>query len=142
MSLALGEQAPDFALMGVDGREHTLDEYGDASVLVVIQSCNHCPYVIAWEGRYLVVGFPAGIPRIPLNLPLLKSCDICGVFWGGYVLRDPQGNRRLVEHLLDLWQAGKISPRVTATYPLERAGEAIAALGAREAIGKLVVTID
>ena len=51
MSLALAHQAPSFALPGIDGREHTLESYGDAAVLVLIQSCNHCPYVIAWEGR-------------------------------------------------------------------------------------------
>ena len=51
MSLALAQQAPSFALPGIDGREHTLESYGDADVLVLIQSCNHCPYVLAWEDR-------------------------------------------------------------------------------------------
>jgi NADPH:quinone reductase-like Zn-dependent oxidoreductase len=97
---------------------------------------------IAWEGRYLVVGFPAGIAKLPLNLILLKSCDVCGVFWGAFVTREPDAYRRQIAELLSLWGAGKIRPRVTATYPLERAGEAIAALGARQAVGKLVVTID
>jgi NADPH:quinone reductase-like Zn-dependent oxidoreductase len=96
---------------------------------------------IAWEGRYLVVGFPAGIPRLPLNLTLLKSCDVCGVFWGAFVARNPQANRDHVAQLFRWWDEGKISPRVTGTYPLERGGEAIAALGARKAAGKLVVTI-
>src|SRR5262245_33767576 len=53
MSIALDQQAPSFSLPGVDGRQHTLDEYGDADVLVLIQSCNHCPYVLAWEGRMI-----------------------------------------------------------------------------------------
>ncbi|QIK96430.1 NADPH:quinone oxidoreductase family protein [Sphingomonas sp. HDW15A] len=97
---------------------------------------------IAWEGRYLVVGFPAGIPRLPLNLTLLKSCDVCGVFWGAFAARDPQANAAHVTELFSLWEAGKIAPKVSATFPLERAGEAIAALGARSAIGKLVVTLD
>ena len=97
---------------------------------------------IAWEGRYLVVGFPAGIARLPLNLILLKSCDVCGVFLGAFVTREPEAHRKNVTELFALWDAGRIRPRVTATYPLERAGEAIAALGARQAIGKLVVTID
>jgi NADPH:quinone reductase-like Zn-dependent oxidoreductase len=97
---------------------------------------------IAWEGRYLVVGFPAGIARLPLNLILLKSCDVCGVFLGAFVVREPEAHRKNMTELFALWDAGKIAPRVTATYPLERAGEAIAALGARKAIGKLVVTID
>jgi NADPH:quinone reductase-like Zn-dependent oxidoreductase len=96
---------------------------------------------IAWEGRYLVVGFPAGIPRLPLNLTLLKSCDVCGVFWGAFAMRDPQANAAHVAELFQLWDAGKISPRVSATYPLERAAEAIAAMAARQVIGKLVVEI-
>ena len=97
---------------------------------------------IAWEGRYLVVGFPAGIPRLPLNLTLLKSCDVCGVFWGAFAARDPKGNAAHVAELFSLWDEGKISPQVSATYLLERGGEAIAAMAARKVIGKLVVTID
>jgi NADPH:quinone reductase-like Zn-dependent oxidoreductase len=96
---------------------------------------------IAWEGRYLVVGFPAGIPRLPLNLTLLKSCDVCGVFWGAFAMRDPTANAAHVAELFRLWDEGKISPRVSATYPLERAGEAIAALSSRQVIGKLVVEL-
>ena len=97
---------------------------------------------IAWEGRYLVVGFPAGIPRLPLNLTLLKSCDVCGVFWGAFAARDPKANAAHVSELFRLWEEGKIRPRVSGTYPLERGGEAIAAMAARQVIGKLVVTVD
>jgi NADPH2:quinone reductase len=97
---------------------------------------------IAWEGRYLVVGFPAGIPRLPLNLTLLKSCDVCGVFWGAFAARDPKANAAHVAELFRLWDRGKIGPRVSATYPLERGGEAIAAMAARQVIGKLVVTLE
>ncbi|MGY6636107.1 MAG: NADPH:quinone oxidoreductase family protein [Erythrobacter sp.] len=97
---------------------------------------------IAWEGRFLVVGFPAGIAKMPLNLTLLKSCDICGVFWGAFTARDPKGFRAQVAELFDLMKAGKIDPLVSETFPLERAGEAIAKLEAREAVGKLVVTMD
>jgi NADPH:quinone reductase len=96
---------------------------------------------IGWEGRYLVVGFPAGIPRLPLNLTLLKSCDVCGVFWGAYAARDPAGNAAHVKRLFDLWADGKIAPRVTETFALERGGDAIAHLASRKAIGKVVVTI-
>lgn len=96
---------------------------------------------IAWEGRFLVVGFPAGIPKLPLNLTLLKSCDVCGVFWGGFVARDPKRNAAHVEQLFRWWDEGKIAPRISRTYPLERGGEAIAALRDRTAIGKLVVTL-
>lgn len=96
---------------------------------------------IGWEGRYLVVGFPAGIPRLPLNLTLLKSCDVCGVFWGAFAARDPKGNQAHVERLLRLWEEGRIAPRVTETFALADGGTAIARMAARAAIGKLVVKI-
>ncbi len=97
---------------------------------------------IAWGGRYVVVGFPAGIPKLPLNLTLLKSCDVCGVFWGAFAARDPAANAAHVATLFRLWDEGRIAPVVSATYPLERGGDAIANLAARNAIGKLVVTLD
>jgi NADPH:quinone reductase-like Zn-dependent oxidoreductase len=96
---------------------------------------------IGWEGRFLVVGFPAGIAKLPLNLTLLKSCDVCGVFWGAFAARDAQANAAHVEQLFCWWDEGKIAPKISATYPLERAGEAIAALRDRKAVGKLVVTL-
>ena len=96
---------------------------------------------IAWEGRFLVVGFPAGIARMPLNLTLLKSCDIRGVFWGAFTAREPEANAANIAGLFALWQGGKINPLVSETYPIERAHEAIAKLERREAIGKLVVTM-
>jgi len=96
---------------------------------------------IGWEGRYLVVGFPAGIPRLPLNLTLLKSCDVCGVFWGAFAARDPEANRAHIDRLFRLWKDGKISPRVTETFAFEDGGKAIAKMAARGAIGKLVVTV-
>ncbi|ATY34136.1 NADPH:quinone oxidoreductase family protein [Sphingomonas psychrotolerans] len=97
---------------------------------------------IGWEGRYLVVGFPAGIPKLPLNLTLLKSCDVCGVFWGAFAARDPQANQAHVEHLFRLWKEGKIAPRVTETFALAEGGKAIAKMAARQAIGKLVVQVS
>ncbi|HEX8240892.1 MAG TPA: NADPH:quinone oxidoreductase family protein [Allosphingosinicella sp.] len=97
---------------------------------------------IAWAGRYLVVGFPAGIPRLPLNLTLLKSCDVCGVFWGAFAARDPKANAAHIETLFRLWREGRIAPKVSRTWPLERGGEAIAHMAARKAVGKLVVTMD
>ncbi|GMN02934.1 NADPH:quinone oxidoreductase family protein [Erythrobacter sp. MTPC3] len=96
---------------------------------------------IAWEGRFLVVGFPAGIAKMPLNLTLLKSCDICGVFWGAFTAREPVKFMEQVKELFALMKAGKIDPLVSETFPLERAGDAIAKLENREAVGKLVVTI-
>jgi NADPH2:quinone reductase len=96
----------------------------------------------AWEGRFLVVGFAAGeIPKIPLNLALLKGCQIVGVFWGAFVGREPERHRRNVEELMGLWRDGKLRPHVSATYPLEQAGAAIRALADRKALGKIVVTI-
>ncbi|MCH2487563.1 MAG: NADPH:quinone oxidoreductase family protein, partial [Erythrobacter sp.] len=96
---------------------------------------------IAWEGRFLVIGFPAGIAKMPLNLTLLKSCDIRGVFWGAFTAREPEKNAANIAELFDLWQQGKIAPLISETYPLDRAHEAIAKLESREAIGKLVVTM-
>ncbi len=96
---------------------------------------------IGWEGRYLVIGFPAGIPKLPLNLTLLKSCDVCGVFWGAYAAREPEKNRANIQRLFALWKDGKIAPRVTEVFPFERGGDAIAKMAARGAIGKLVVRV-
>jgi NADPH:quinone reductase-like Zn-dependent oxidoreductase len=96
---------------------------------------------IAWQGRYLVVGFPAGIPRLPLNLTLLKSCDVCGVFWGAFAARDPKADAAHIETLFRLWREGKIAPKVSRIWPLDQAGEAIAWMAARKAVGKLVVTL-
>jgi len=96
---------------------------------------------IGWEGRYLVVGFPAGIPRLPLNLTLLKSCDVCGVFWGAFAARDPQANEAHIDHLFRLWEAGKIGPVVSETFAFADGGKAIAKMAARGAIGKLVVKV-
>ncbi len=94
-----------------------------------------------WYGRYLVVGFPAGIPAFPLNLTLLKSVSVIGVFWGAAVARDPAGHVANVADLMRFYAEGKIKPRISQTFPLERAHEAIAALGERSAMGKIVVTI-
>lgn len=94
-----------------------------------------------WCGRYLVVGFPAGIPSLPLNLTLLKSVAVIGVFWGAAVMRDPRGHAANMADLMTLWSEGKIRPRVSRTFPLHRAHEAIQALGDRSAMGKIVVTV-
>lgn len=97
---------------------------------------------IAWEGRYLVVGFPAGIPSLPLNLTLLKSCDVRGVFWGAFTAREPRRFRKQIEQLFRWWEEGKINPRIDRVYPLEKGAEAIAHLASRKAIGKVVVVPD
>jgi NADPH2:quinone reductase len=97
---------------------------------------------MAWDGRFLVIGFAAGnIPAIPLNLTLLKSCQIVGVFWGAFVGREPERHRRNVDELMGWWRGGKLRPHVSSTYPLERAPEAIRKLADRKAKGKVVVTV-
>jgi len=95
-----------------------------------------------WNGRFLVIGFPAGIPAVPLNLTLLKSCSIVGVFWGAAVARDPKGHAQNVRELMDLYAQGKIRPHVSEHFPLARAGDAIAHLASRKAMGKVVVTTE
>ncbi len=95
-----------------------------------------------WNGRYLVVGFPAGIPSLPLNLTLLKSVSVIGVFWGAAVARDPKAHAANMAELMQLYADGKIKPRVSRTFPLERAHEAIQALSDRTAVGKIVVKVD
>lgn len=131
-SKALAEQFK--AAVGPHGADVIYDPVGGDYAEPALRS-------IAWEGRYLVVGFPAGIPRLPLNLTLLKSCDVCGVFWGAFAGRDPKANQVHVERLFRLWSDGRIGPRVTQVFPFEQGGAAIAKMAAREAIGKLVVRV-
>lgn len=94
-----------------------------------------------WDGRFLVIGFPAGIPKLPLNLTLLKSCQVVGVFWGAFVARDPKGHADNLADLFRLYREGKIKPHISNRYPLERAADAIKELSERRAKGKVVVTI-
>ncbi len=94
-----------------------------------------------WEGRFLVIGFPAGIPKLPLNLTLLKSCDVRGVFWGASVARNPEGHKQNVKELFAFYADGKVRPHVSSTYPLADGAEAIRELMERRAKGKVVVTI-
>ena len=94
---------------------------------------------IAWNGRFLVIGFPAGIPSIPLNLALLKCCDIAGVFWGAWTERDPQAHQQNIVELLSLFESGKIAPHISAVYGLEEGWRALADLGGRRAQGKVIV---
>lgn len=96
---------------------------------------------VGWLGRYLIVGFPAGIAKIPANLPLLKSCDIRGVFWGAAVERDNAAHHRAMDRLLGLLVAGKLAPRIHRAFPLEQSGAAIAELSTRGIMGKVIVTV-
>jgi NADPH2:quinone reductase len=95
---------------------------------------------LGWEGRYLVIGFAAGqIPKIPLNLPLLKSCDIRGVLWGTWALRDRQGQRALMTDIARWCAEGKLSAHVHATYPLAETAKALKAIADRKVMGKIVL---
>ncbi|WP_122739279.1 NADPH:quinone oxidoreductase family protein [Pseudomonas viridiflava] len=97
---------------------------------------------IAWNGRLLVVGFASGrIPELPVNLALLKGASVVGVFWGSFAQRQPQDNAANFKQLFTWFEQGKLKPLVSQVYPLERAGEAIDALGGRRAVGKVVVSI-
>ena len=98
--------------------------------------------VLAWQGRFLVVGFAAGeIPKIPLNLLLLRGAEMAGVFWGEAVRRAPERHRANMLQVLDWVAAGRLKPRIHGTYPLDQIGEALSVLERREATGKVVVTI-
>ena len=95
---------------------------------------------IAWEGRYLVVGFADGrIPQLPMNLVLLKGCQVVGVFWGSFTARDPEGNQRNLAELADWCAQGKLRPLVSATYPLEDASTALRSMLDRKVTGKVVL---
>jgi NADPH:quinone reductase len=94
----------------------------------------------AWEGRYLVIGFAAGeIPKIPLNLVLLKGCQIVGVFWGQFAMRAPERNRAHCEQLFAWVAEGKLAPAIDAGYPFTEARTALERLEARQVKGKLVL---
>ena len=95
---------------------------------------------MAWRGRFLVVGFAAGeIPKIALNLTLLKGCSIVGVFWGEFTKREPQANRDNVRQLLQWIASGELKPLISGRYPLARGVEALVALRDRHAKGKVVI---
>lgn len=97
---------------------------------------------LGWEGRFLVVGFPAGIPQIPLNLTLLKSCQIVGVFWGAFTMRNPAKNAEYIAELFRFYEEGKVRPRITAHFPLQDAAKALALIEERKATGKIVLTVE
>jgi NADPH:quinone reductase len=97
----------------------------------------------AWKGRYLVIGFANGaIPRIPLNLTLLKGCDIVGVDWGQFSARFPEQAAPVLARLMQLFASGRITPCVTQTYPFARAADALNDLLARRVIGKAVLLLE
>lgn len=97
---------------------------------------------INWDGRVLVVGFAAGdIPRLPINLVLLKSCQVVGVFYGAFIAREPEETAQNFREVLDLYNQGKINPLVGQTFPLTDYAQALRCLSERRAIGKVVVEL-
>ena len=95
---------------------------------------------MAWRGRYLVVGFTDGqIPRLPLNLVLLKGCAIVGVFWGDFIQREPQAAQVDLRDLIEMLAKGQIKPLISGRYSLQEAPQAILELSQRRAQGKLIV---
>ena len=123
------------AACGADGAQVIYDPVGGDYTEAALRA-------IAWQGRHLVVGFTAGIPKLPLNLALLKSCQIIGVFWGEFATRFPARHAANVSALMALYREGRIKPVVTERFPLQRAAEAIGRLGTREVRGKVVVVIE
>jgi NADPH2:quinone reductase len=93
----------------------------------------------AWEGRFLVIGFTAGIPEVPLNLVLLKGCQIVGVFWGSFTGREPEKNRANTLELMDWCVSGRIKPHISARYALEEVAQALTDMGERKVTGKVVL---
>ncbi len=98
---------------------------------------------LKWYGRYLVIGFAAGdIPKIPLNLALLKSIDIRGVFWGTWTMKDAKGHLQNMKEIMTLYHQGKIKPHISGHYPLEDFASAFDDLTNRRAMGKVILTLD
>jgi NADPH2:quinone reductase len=104
------------------------------------QTAEQALRAIAWEGRFVVVGFTAGIPSIPLNLVLLKSCQIVGVFYGAMTVREPERNAAIAEQLIEWVASGELRPYVSARYPLDGAGAALRSMIDRTLVGKVVIT--
>jgi NADPH:quinone reductase len=120
-------------LGGARGIDVVYDPVGGAYAEPAVRS-------LGWEGRYLVIGFAAGeIPKIPLNLVLLKSCDIRGVLWGAWVYRDPKGQRAQMTDIVRWCAEGKLSAHVHATYPLAETAKALTAIADRKVMGKVVL---
>ncbi len=102
-----------------------------------------CTRAINWNGRLLVVGFASGrIPQFPVNLALLKGCSIVGVFWGAFRGREPEKDAANFRQMLTWFEEGKLKPHVSHTLPLEKAADAMYMLLRREAVGKIVLTVD
>jgi NADPH2:quinone reductase len=120
-------------LGGDHGIDVVYDPIGGAYTEAALRS-------LAWEGRLLVVGFAAGdIPKLPLNLVLLKSCDVRGVFWGSWTQREPAAHRANIADLIRWCAEGKLSAHVHARYPLAEAARALNDIAGRKVMGKVVL---
>jgi NADPH2:quinone reductase len=118
---------------GAKGADVIYDPVGGAYAEAALRS-------IAWQGRFLVIGFAAGeIPKIPLNLALLKGCDIVGVFWGSFIERDPKGHQANMAQLVRWAAAGKLSAHVHEVYPLKDTAAALKAIASRTVMGKVIL---
>jgi NADPH2:quinone reductase len=124
------------ALTGGDGADVVYDCIGGPASEPLIRA-------LAWQGRFLVVGFAAGeLPKIPTNLLLLRGAGMSGVFWGEAVRRDPERHRANMRQVLSWVAEGRLKPRIHATFPLAQIGEALRVLERREATGKVVLTMS
>jgi NADPH2:quinone reductase len=123
------------ALTAGKGVDIIYDPVGGATAEAALRSSS-------WRARFLVIGFAGGdIPKIPLNLPLLMERSIVGVYWGEWSRRTPQEFAAAVRELSGWFREGRLKPHVTATYPLEKAADAIRLLAERQVKGKVVVTM-
>jgi NADPH2:quinone reductase len=124
------------AITGGKGADVIYDPVGGSYTEPALRS-------IAWRGRLLVVGFAAGdIPKIPLNLTLLKGCAIVGVFWGEFTRREPERFAEEMRQLGQWYAEGRIRPHISATYPLDRAADALNDMAQRRVVGKVVLTAE
>lgn len=139
------------------GADHLIN-YSNEDLKAVVKTLGGCDVIydpigdkyaepamrtLNWYGRYLVIGFAAGeIPKIPLNLALLKSIDIRGVFWGSWTMKDPKGHRQNLKEITAMYQSGQIKPRISGHYPLGDFSKAFDELTQRRAMGKVILTMD
>ena len=124
------------AIKALGGADVLYDPVGDKFAEPCVRAMN-------WGGRYMVIGFAAGdIPKIPLNLALLKSIDIRGVFWGAWTQRDPKGHMGNIAEIMEMLKSGKIKPRISNHYPLDKFADAFDELTNRKAMGKVILTME